>query len=204
MADRGGTNIELNSQFSSSLSVLKSRPDLLGFGEIQLGVTSSPHVLSVSYQLKMPGIDAAPVLAKMVWLKTLWDRASIEFVEESVCLQGPIRLLLCDQRVARRPDVSDPAPAWCRVSAVSNFIARFKRFIWTASRIVSGAKLPGLALDVAAKSVRLRDDHRQLTAAALAVAVRDRIVAHAASLSEVVGERGCRSPRSPHSIPMVV
>jgi len=67
--------------------------------------------------------------------------------------------------------------------------------------VVTGKKAARRTPHLAASFVRDLDDRGLLAAAALAVAVRDRLFGHIASLSEVVfGERGLSWLRSPHHI----
>jgi hypothetical protein len=70
------------------------------------------HVLSVSYRLKVIGVDAAPDAAKMVKLKTVRDWSALQFVDDAV--GKPIR------RPPTRTDRAAPNAAISLVAKIAD------------------------------------------------------------------------------------
>ena len=162
-------------------------------------VLAPPHILRVSNGFKMVWTDAGWLLAKVVKFHTFGNRpyflsvhrsmsAGLLFLDSDHSIPEPMCTLV-------RPD-----PAWRQVAAILD------RVVVRSENADDGV----VAMDVPDRFVfaslptftRLTSNVRLLTAATLAVAIRDRVFGHAASFTEVVlrGSAERQSPRSLHSI----
>lgn len=176
----------------SGLSPIRS--DLLCSIISQFGTLPSTQILTMRYRLKVRGIYARRVSAKVVEFSSVRNQTVYQLpriaVSEDLGAPAPIAILVSPE----------PNPAWCWVAAVAHLV-KFRRpkfGIGTSARMALAETLVFSFYPSIAPVVFLVDRRLQ-SAATLAKSWRYRIFGHAALLVRVVlGERGCRGSRSPY------